>query len=75
MRDNHITFKQAKERVDVGDTVYMVCDDAVVETTVRAIERYYLRTTHGLLWYRDHREEWFLTELFARLAAKERSAT
>lgn len=75
MRDNHITFKQAKERVDVGNTVYMVCDDAVVETTVLAIRRYYLRTAHGLLWYRDHREKWFFTDLFARVAAKERSAT
>lgn len=73
MRDNHITFKQVKERVGVGNTVYMVCDDAVAETTVLAIRRYY--SERGLLWYRDHREKWFLTELFARLAAKERSTT
>lgn len=70
MRDGRITYKQAVENLSVGDTVYMVCGSEVVEKKVLAIRWDKLKCEDCDLYYSDHREKWFLTKLFARIAAK-----
>lgn len=75
MRNNRITYKQALEKISPGDNVYMIQNGEVIETKVLAVKGAKLKTEDADLYYSDHREKWFIEEVFARIAAKERSAT
>ena len=60
-----ITPVKAWELIAVGEDVY-IHDGVVVACTVRKVDLDHLVVDGGILYYEDHGELWWLTEIVAK---------
>lgn len=60
-----ITPLKAWELINVGDKVY-IHDGGVIAVTVQKVDVDYLLVDGGVLYYEDHGDQWWLTELVAK---------
>lgn len=60
-----MTYRQAKQLLDVGDTVYIVVGGVVVEQRIIRIHKDALAVSDGYLYFDEVGETWWLTRKVA----------
>lgn len=60
-----MTYRQAKQLLDIGDTVYIVVGGAVVEQRIIRIRKDALAVSDGYLYFDEVGDSWWLTKKVA----------
>lgn len=60
-----MTYRQAKQLLDIGDTVYIVMGGVVVEQKIKRIHKDALAVEDGYLYFDEVGDSWWLTKKVA----------